>query len=81
MPGQVAEAGDLYAELGPFLRETTCTPPAAGGDLTDLLRACLVALQLPPDAQAYHLHPVPFWSIGDAAARIALLLEGLPEGA
>jgi segregation and condensation protein A len=81
MAGQGAEADDLYAELDPALRETTDMPPVAGGDLTELLRACLVALRLPPDAQAYQLHPVPFWSISDAAARIALLLEGLPEGA
>jgi hypothetical protein len=79
--GQWAEADDLYAELDPALRETTDTPPVAGGDLTELLRACLVALRLPPDSQAYQLHPVPFWSISDAAARIGLLLDGLPEGA
>ena len=81
MAGQGAEPDDLYAELDPALRDTADTPPVAGGDLTELLRACLVALRLPPDAQAYQLHPVPFWSISDAAARIALLLEGLPEGA
>ena len=81
MAGQGAEADDLYAEHDPALCDTADTPPVAGGDLTELLRACLVALRLPPEAHAYQLHPVPFWSISDAAARIALLLEGLPEGA
>ena len=79
--GQGADTDDPDPELDPALRETTDTPPVAGGDLTELLRACLVALRLPLDARAYQLHPVPFWSISDAAARIALLLEGLPEGA
>jgi segregation and condensation protein A len=81
MAGQGAEADDLYAELDPAVRESTDTPPVAGGDLTELLRACLVALRLPPDAQAYQLHPVPFWSVSEAAARIMRLLEGLSEGA
>jgi len=52
--------------------------PVAGGDLTDLLRACLVALRLPPHAEAYQPQRLPFWSVGDAAARITRLLDGLP---
>jgi chromatin segregation and condensation protein Rec8/ScpA/Scc1 (kleisin family) len=81
MPGQGAETYDPNAELDPTLRETAVTPPVAGGDLTELLRTCMVALRLPPDSQAYQLHHVPFWSISDAAARIAHMLEGSPEGA
>jgi hypothetical protein len=77
----IAGTDDPDVDLDTAQRETADTPPVAGGDLTELLRACLVALRLPPDAVAYQLHPVPFWSISDAAARIALLLEGLPEGA
>jgi segregation and condensation protein A len=79
--GQAADADDPNAEPDPTLRETADTPPVPGGDLTELLRACLVALRLPPDAKTYQLHPVPFWSVSDAATRIILLLNGLPEGA
>ena len=52
-------------------------PPADGGDLADLLRACLVALRLPPHTEAFQLRRLPFWSISDAAARITRLLDGL----
>ncbi len=55
--------------------------PVAGGDLTDLLRACLVALRLPPHAEAYQPRRLPFWSVGDAAARITRLLDALPGDA
>ena len=55
--------------------------PVAGGDLTDLLRACLVALRLPSNAATPEARCPPFWSVGDAAARITRLLEGWPEGA
>ena len=55
-------------------------PPVAGGDLTDLLRACLVALRLPPHAEAYQPRRLPFWSVGDAAARIRRLLDERPGG-
>ena len=56
-------------------------PSVAGGDLADLLRACLVALRLPPHAEAYQPRRLPFWSVGDATLRIARLLGTLPEGA
>ena len=55
--------------------------PVAGGDITDLLRACLVALRPPPSADAYQPGRRPFWGVGDAAARITRLLAGLPESA
>ena len=55
-------------------------PPVAGGDLTDLLRACLVALRLPPHAESYQPRRLPFWSIGDATAQIRQLLQEHPEG-
>jgi len=55
-------------------------PPVAGGDLTDLLRACLVALRLPPHAEAYQPRRLPFWGVGDAAAQIRRLLDGMPGG-
>ena len=56
------------------------TPPVNGGDLTDLLRACLVALRLPPYAEAFQPRRLPFWGVGDAAARITRLLRERPEG-
>jgi segregation and condensation protein A len=54
---------------------------ARGGDLTDLLRACLPVLRV-PDAQAVALHPlpVPLWTATDAIRRIARLLAELPNG-
>ena len=55
-------------------------PPVAGGDLTDLLRACLVALRLPPHAEAFQPRQLPFWSVSDATARITRLLDGLTGG-
>jgi len=55
--------------------------PVEGGDITELLRACLVALRLPPHAEAYQPRRSPFWSIGDAAHRMTQLLETWPDGA
>ncbi len=55
--------------------------PVPGGDLTDLLRACLAALRLPPGTAATQSRRLPFWTTGEAAARIARLLNALPDGA
>lgn len=55
-------------------------PPVAGGDLTDLLRACLVALRLPPHADTDPPQRLPFWSIGDATARLHQSLRERPGG-
>jgi len=55
--------------------------PVPGGDITDLLRACLAALRPPPNADTHQPGGRPFWGVGDAAARINRLLAGLPEGA
>jgi segregation and condensation protein A len=56
---------------------------AAGrhGDLTELLRACLPLLQVPPD-QAVALGPPrpPMWTAGDAMRQFARLLPDRPEG-
>jgi chromatin segregation and condensation protein Rec8/ScpA/Scc1 (kleisin family) len=54
--------------------------PVEGGDITELLRACLVALRLPPKAEADQPRRSPFWSMGDAAHRMTRLLETRPEG-
>ncbi len=50
-------------------------------DLTELLRACLVALRLPAQADGYQPRRLPFWSVGDAVARIRRMLGTLPDGA
>ena len=81
--GQGGEAGDddcpSDAEgQAPGLEDDL---PVPGGDLTDLLRACLVALRLPPGAAACQPRRLPLWTTGEAAARIARLLDGLPDGA
>jgi len=55
--------------------------PVEGGGITELLRACLVTLQLPPHAEADPPRRSPFWGTGDAARRITRLLATLPEGA
>ncbi len=51
------------------------------GDLTELLRACLVALRVPEEqAAAYRPRPPPFWTVRDAKARVEKLLPTLPDG-
>jgi len=55
--------------------------PVGGGDLTELLRACLVALQLPAPAESDQPRRLPFWRTRDAIDRITQLLAALPEGA
>jgi segregation and condensation protein A len=60
-------------------------PPttAAGrsGEHTELLRACLPALQVPEEqAVALRPRPPPLWAASDAPARLTRLLDVLPEG-
>ena len=67
---------DLFAR-----GRTEATPSGRVGDIADLLRACLVALRVPEDQEAaYRPRPAPFWTVGDAVARIERLLPVLPEG-
>ena len=50
------------------------------GDITALLRACLVAIRLPAEAGALFRVPgPPFWSVADAAVRIRAMLPLLGE--
>ena len=56
------------------------TTPGRIGDITELLRACLVALQLPEEVEAYRLRPPPLWRVTDAIARIERLIGKLPRG-
>ena len=52
-----------------------------GGDLTELLRACLPALQVPEDqVVALRPRPPPLWTASDALIRVARLLSVLPDG-
>jgi segregation and condensation protein A len=57
------------------------SPTDRGGDLTDLLRACLFALRV-PDEQAIALQPrpPPLWTASNALAQLARLLPVLPDG-
>jgi segregation and condensation protein A len=50
------------------------------GDITELLRACLVGLQLPEELEPYRLRPPPLWRVTDAIARIERLIGKLPCG-
>ncbi len=81
--GRLADDADLL-EGGetddPAASGAEDVPPVAGGDLTDLLRACLVALRLQTHAEAYQPRRLPFWGIGDATTRITRLLQKRPEG-
>ena len=56
-------------------------PEEEHDELTELLRACLVALRLPARAESYQPRRLPFWSVGDAAARIRRMLGTRPDGA
>jgi segregation and condensation protein A len=50
------------------------------GDITELLRACLVALCVPEQADADRPRPPPLWQVSDAIARLRQLLGELPDG-
>jgi segregation and condensation protein A len=49
------------------------------GDITELLRACLVTLQLPEGAEPYRPRPPPVWRVSDAITRITALLGRVPD--
>jgi segregation and condensation protein A len=52
-----------------------------GGDITELLRACLVALRVPEaQAAAYRPRPPPFWRVSDAIPHMRQLLGTSPAG-
>jgi segregation and condensation protein A len=50
------------------------------GDITELLRACLVALYVPEQADAYRPRSSPLWQVSDAIVRLRQLLGALPDG-
>jgi len=66
-----------------FGRGTLANAAARSGrsmDITDLFRACLVALRVPEQGDAYQLRFIKLWRVPDAMARITELLAGRPEG-
>ena len=51
------------------------------GDVTALLRACLTAIRLSPEADGLFRVPgPPFWSVSDAAARMRAMLPLIGQG-
>ena len=57
-----------------------CEAGGRVGDITELLRACLVALRVPEQADTYRPRPLPLWQVTDAIARMRELLGVLPGG-
>ena len=57
-------------------------PARRGGDVTDLLQACLKLLQVPEEmAAVYRPRPSPLWRVSQAIARIESLLAEQTDGA
>jgi segregation and condensation protein A len=57
------------------------SPAGRVGDLTELLRACLVALRVPEEqVAALRPRPPPLWRASDALPRLRQLLGLLPDG-
>ena len=80
-----AEWLELRPQLGRdvFARGAGAEPVARRGrtgDITDLFRACLVALRLPEQADADELKFIKLWRVPDAMARITRLLQVRPQG-
>ena len=78
-----AEWLDQRAQMGRdvFRRGRPEVSASRGGDLTDLLRACLPALRVPDDtAAALRPRPPPLWTANDALAHVTRLLAILPDG-
>jgi segregation and condensation protein A len=50
------------------------------GDIAELLRACLMALRVPEQAEAYRPRPPMLWQVSDAIAHMRRLLGALPDG-
>ena len=81
---QTAEWLDRRTQLGRDVFARGGVAAASGAratDITDLLRACLVALRVPEQDDAYQLRFRKLWRVSDAMARITRLLAARPEGA
>ena len=53
--------------------------PAVAGDITALLRACLVALQVPPGTGVWQPARAGLWRVADAAKCIGQVLDAAPD--
>ena len=67
---------DMFARGGVVAR----TSQGRTGDITDLFRACLVALRVPEQLDTYQLRFIRVWRVRDAIARITGMLAARPEG-
>jgi hypothetical protein len=67
---------------GPARQAGQGTSPAAAlaGDLTALLRACLVALRVPAEMDAWQPARPALWQVADTVARIRQVLDTAPDG-
>ena len=67
---------------GPFARagEGAGFDSAVAGDITALLRACLVALRVPAGAGVWQPARAGLWRVADAVARIGQRLDSMPDG-
>ena len=73
LEGRAQLGRDVFARGQPV--EAGVVRAGRTGDITALLRACLAAIRLPPDAGALFRVPgPPFWSVADAAERIRAML-------
>jgi segregation and condensation protein A len=71
----------LGREVFPRGRPEVRASAARGGDIADLLRACLALLRVPEDrVDLYQPRPPPMWGVADALARMQELLGALPAG-
>ncbi len=53
---------------------------AGDGDITELLRACLVAMRVPESARAERSRRIPFWTVAEAIARVQQQIGAMPDG-
>ena len=84
---RMRDATDWLARRPQLGRDVfACGMPAVSGcgrssDLTDLLRACLVALHVPEaQAAAYRPRPPPLWRVSDALPHLRRCLAAAPDG-
>ena len=82
---QAAEWLDRQPQLGRdvFALGAGAEPVASRGrttNITDLFRACLVALRVPEQADAYELKFMKLWRVPDAMTQITRMLEVRPQG-
>jgi segregation and condensation protein A len=84
---RMRDAADWLARRPQLGRDVfACGMPAVSGcgrgsDLTNLLRACLVALRVPEaQAAAYRPRPPPLWRVSDALPHLRRCLAVAPDG-